>query len=125
MAEIRITGFEELEREVKQTRELVGVILHRHKMQPEKDALMACINAMQTAIEDLILAYEDVVGHNDISKKARHAMNAAHMLMNASKTPLFDEWGFPEEVDEENVTKARMLVKKPAPTSNAPRRRKK
>ena len=122
MAEIRITGFEDLEREVKQTRELVGVILHRHKMQPEKDALMACINAMQAAIEDVIVAYEDIAGQTEISKRARHAMNAAQMLKDANKEFKWHEFVFPEETE---AATARRLVKKPASTSNAPRRRKK
>lgn len=122
MAEIRITGFEELEREVKQTRELVGLILHRHKMQPEKDALINCINAMQAAIEDVIVAYENINGQTDISKRARHAMNAAQMLKYSSDAEPFSQWVFPEESDKEAFTKARRLVKRPAPTKKGKRK---
>lgn len=119
MAEIRITGFEELEREVKQTRELVGLILHRHKMQPEKDALINCINAMQVAIEDVIIAYENINGQTDISKRARHAMNAAQMLKDANKEFKWHEFVFPEEME---ATTARRLVKRPAPTKKGKRK---
>jgi hypothetical protein len=116
MAEIRITGFEDLEREVKQTRELVESI---HKMQPEKDALVACINAMQAAIEDVIVAYEAIDGQTEISKKARHAMNAAQMLKDANKEFKWHEFVFPEEME---ATTARRLVKRPAPAKKGKRK---
>lgn len=107
MAEIRITGFDELERTVVQTRDLVALILHQQKKQPERESLLACVNAMQTVIESLILAHEELAGgQTPASIDARHAMNAAQMLKHQNGEVPWFEWVFPEEQDGQKFEKA-------------------
>lgn len=130
MADIKITGFDELERTVVQTRDLVALILHQQKKQPERESLLACVNAMQTVIESLILAHEELAGgQTPASIDARHAMNAAQMLKHLNGEVPWFEWVFPEEQDGQKFEKATRgqpfvkttrLVKKTAPAKKAP-----
>jgi hypothetical protein len=130
MAEIRITGFDGIERTLTEMRELIQLMVYRQKMQPEKDALMNCINAMQSAVESVILAYEELAGgQTPISKEARHAMNAAQMLKHQNGAVPWFEWTFPEEQDGQKFdtatrgqpfAKTTRLVKKTAPAKKAP-----
>jgi hypothetical protein len=134
MAEIRITGFDGIERTLTEMRELVQLMVYRQKMQPEKDALMNCINAMQSAVESVILAYEELAGgETPVSKEARHAMNAAQMLKHQNGAVPWWEWTFPEEHSEqmfvkaargESFAKTTRLVKKPAPAKKQPAKKK-
>ena len=132
MAEIRITGFDGIERTLTEMRELIQLMVYRQKMQPEKDALMNCINAMQSAVENVILAYEELAGgETTVSKEARHAMNAAQMLKHQhGDVPWFD-WVFPEEQDGQKFetatrgqpfAKTTRLVKKTAPAKKGKRK---
>ena len=116
MAKIEITGFEDVERRIDQIHELVALISYRQKKQPEKDALMTCLNTMQGIVEKLILAHEELAGgQTEASIEARHAMNAAQMLKYNDDAFPFSDWVFPEESDKEAFTPARPLVKKKTP----------
>jgi len=79
--DIKITGFDTLQKRIEQIAELVEEIRAQQKKQPEKDAMMTCLNTMQGIVEKLILAHEELAGGaTDASTEARHAMNAAQML---------------------------------------------
>jgi len=132
MAEIRITGFDNLEQLVAETHNKVSFLLQAYRQQPELNALLGCINAMQSAVESVILAYEELAGgQTPISKEARHAMNAAQMLKHQNGTVQWFEWTFPEEQDGlkfETATrgqpfaKTTRLVKKTAPAKKGKRK---
>lgn len=120
MADIKITGFGDIERRIDQIHELVALISYRQKKQPEKDAMMTCLNTMQGIVEKLILAHEELAGgQTEASIEARHAMNAAQMLKFNDDAYPFIGWAFPEESDKQAFTKARPLVKKKAPAKKA------
>ena len=118
--DIKITGFDTLQKRIEQIAELVEEIRAQQKKQPEKDAMMTCLNTMQGIVEKLILAHEELAGGaTDASTEARHAMNAAQMLKyNDDAFPFFD-WAFPEESDKHPFTRSRLLVKKKAPAKKA------
>jgi hypothetical protein len=132
MAEIRITGFDGIERMLVEVRDTAAMILQVQKKQPERESLLACINAMQAAVESLILAHEELAGgQTPASIDARHAMNAAQMLKHLNGEVPWFEWVFPEEQDGqmfEKATrgqpfaKATRLVKKTAPAKKGKRK---
>jgi len=132
MAEIRITGFDNLEQLVAETHNKVSLLLQAYRQQPELDALLGCINAMQSAVESVILAYEELAGgQTPVSKEARHAMNAAQMLKYQNGAVPFFDWVFPEEQDGqkfetatrgEPFAKTTRLVKKTAPAKKGKRK---
>jgi len=132
MAEIRITGFDNLEQLVAETHNKVSLLLQAYRQQPELNALLGCINAMQSAVESVILAYEELAGgETPVSKEARHAMNAAQMLKHQNGAVPWWEWTFPEEHSTqmfEKATrgqpfaKATRLVKKTAPAKKGKRK---
>ena len=132
MAEIKITGFDGMERTLIEVRDIAAMILQVQKKQPERESLLACINAMQSAVESLILAHEKLAGgQTPASIDARHAMNAAQMLKHQhGDVPWFD-WVFPEEQDGQKFDKATRgqpfvkttrLVKKTAPAKKGKRK---
>jgi len=120
MAKIEITGFDDFQRDINTILDGIAHIRNHQKKQPEKDALMTCLNTMQGIVEKLILAHEELAGgQTEASIEARHAMNAAQMLKyNDDAFPFFD-FVFPEESDTQAFTKARPLVKKKAPAKKA------
>lgn len=123
MSEIRIIGFDNLEKLLAETHNNTSLILEAQKKQPEREALLGCINAMQSAVESVILAYEELAGGaTPVSKNARHAMNAAIMLQKLHGEAPWDEWVYPEGHAEEAFAKAKRLVKKTAPAKKSKRK---
>ena len=115
MLDIKVSGLDEFNGRIEHIIKLVEEIRAQQKKQPEKDALMTCLNTMQGIVEKLILAHEELAGgQTEASIEARHAMNAAQMLKYNDDAAPFFSWIFPEEVYE-NQTKVRRLVKKPEP----------
>jgi len=132
MSDIKIVGFDNIETLLAETHNKVSLILEAHRQQPELDALLGCINAMQSAVERVIVAYEELAGgETPVSKEARHAMNAAQMLKHLNGKVPWSEWVFPEEQSEQvfekatsgqSFAKATRLVKKTAPAKKGKRK---
>lgn len=109
MAEIKITGLEHLEQLLVETHNNTSLILEVQKKQPEREALLGCINAMQSAVERLILAHEKLAGGaTPASTKARHAMSAAQMIKDQRRE---DTWYFPEGQKIKAFARPTRLVK--------------
>ena len=130
MLDIKITGFDALQKRIEQIAQTLEEVRAQQKKQPEIDALLTCINTMQTMAERLILAHETLAGGPTLaSNEARHMLNAAQMIKQQSSDVPWFEWVFPEEMDKQTFdkakdgqpyAKARRLVKKKAPVKKAP-----
>lgn len=118
--DIKITGFDALQKRIEQIAELVEEIRSQQKKQPEMEAMLTCIVTMQGMAEKLILAHEELAGgQTDASIEARHMLNAAQMIKHSNSAFPFFDWAFPEESDKQPFTRSRLLVKKKAPAKKA------